>query len=107
MTDLPLASTPTCTGVFAILTAKPGVEREQIMAMMPDEVRATVKLYLGGKLREWHSRDDGRGAVFLLNATSVDEAHAIMDGLPLGKADLVDHMYIAVRPLQPLGLLLM
>jgi hypothetical protein len=39
-------STSTTTGVFAILTAKPGVKREEVMAVMPAEIRATVQLAL-------------------------------------------------------------
>ena len=66
--------------MLVILTVKEGVTREQIMAVMPAEVRQTVQLYLNGKIREWYSRGDGRGAVFLLDTRDVAEAHAIMDG---------------------------
>jgi hypothetical protein len=76
------------------------------MAVMPAEIRATVQLYLNGKIREWYSRGDGRGVVFLLDTRDVAEAQAIMDGLPLGKQNLMDHEYIAVGPLMPLGLLM-
>ncbi|HLH86920.1 MAG TPA: hypothetical protein VKX28_00565 [Xanthobacteraceae bacterium] len=100
------ASTTTTTGVFALLTAKAGVKREQIMAIMPAEIRATVQLHLDGKIREWYSRADGRGGVFLLNAADVAEASAIMEGLPLAKEHLLDHAYIPVGPLMPLRLLL-
>lgn len=100
------ATAPTTTGVMVILTVKAGVTREQIMAVMPAEVRQTVQLYLNGKVREWYSRGDGRGAVFLLDAGDVAEAHAIMDGLPLAKEQLIDHEYIAVGPLLPLRLLM-
>ena len=96
---------PTTTGVMVILTVKTGVTREQVMAVMPNEVRQTVQLYLGGKIREWFSRADGRGAVFLLDTKDVAEAHAIMEGLPLAKQDFMDHEYIAVGPLVPLRLL--
>jgi hypothetical protein len=44
-------STSTSTGIFALLTAKPGVTRERVMAIMPAEIRATVQLYLEGKIR--------------------------------------------------------
>lgn len=37
------------TGVLVLLTAKPGVTREQVMKFMPAEVRATVRLYLEGE----------------------------------------------------------
>src|SRR5262245_14609731 len=100
------ATSPTTTGVMVILTVKTGVTREQIMAVMPGEIRQTVQLYLNGKIREWYSRGDGRGAVFLLDSRDVAEAQAIMDGLPLDKQDLIDHEYIAVGPLLPLRLLM-
>ena len=96
----------TTTGVMVILTAKAGTTREQIMAVMPDEIRQTVQLYLNGKVREWYSRSDGRGAVFLLDVKDVAEGHAIMDALPLARQDLIDHEYIAVGPLMPLRLLM-
>jgi hypothetical protein len=97
---------PTTTGVLVILSAKPGIARDQIMAVMPAEVRATVQLYLGGKIREWFARADGRGAVFLLDTKDVHEAEAIMDALPLARQNLMDHEYFAVGPLLPLRLLL-
>jgi hypothetical protein len=99
-------TSPTTTGVMVILTAKAGVTREQVMAVMPTEIRQTVQLYLNGKIREFYSRGDGRGAVFLLDATDVAEAETIMEGLPLAKQHLLDHEYIAVGPLFPLRLLM-
>jgi len=100
------AISPTTTGVMVILTAKAGVTREQVMAVMPAEIRQTVQLYLNGKIREWYSRGDGRGVVFLLDSTDVAEAQAIMEGLPLATQNLMDHEYIAVGPLLPLRLLM-
>ena len=100
------AVSPTTTGVIVILTAKAGVTRERIMAVMPAEIRETVQLYLNGKIREWYSRGDGRGVVFLLDTSDVAEAHAIIEGLPLAKENVMDHEYIAVGPLLPLRLLM-
>jgi hypothetical protein len=100
------ATSPTTTAVMVILTVKAGVTREQVMAVMPGEIRQTLQLYLNGKIREWYSRGDGRGVVFLLDSGDVDEAHAIMEGLPLAKQNLMDHEYIAVGPLLPLRLLM-
>ena len=99
-------STSTVTGVFALLKAKPGVTRDQVMAIMPAAIRATVRLYLEGKIRDWHARADGRGGVFLLNARDIAEAESIMESLPLARENLLDHEYIAVGPLMPLRLLL-
>jgi len=99
------ATSPTTTGVMVILTVKPGIAREQVMAVMPAEIRETVQLYLNGKIREWYSRGDGRGVVLLLDTKDVAEAHAIMEALPLATQNLMDHDYIAVGPLLPLRLL--
>jgi len=90
---------------MVILTVKAGVTREQVMAVMPAEIRQTVQLYLNGKIREWYSRGDGRGVVLLLDTRDVAEAQTIMEGLPLAKQNVMDHEYIAVGPLLPLGLL--
>lgn len=98
--------TSTVTGVFALLKARPGVTREQVMAIMPSEIRATVQLYLKGIIREWHAREDGKGAVFFINAKTVEEAQSIIESLPLSKEHLLDHEYIPVGPLAALRLLL-
>ena len=100
------AISPTTTGVMVILTVKSGIMREQVTTLMPDEIRQTVRLYLNGKIREWYSRGDGRGAIFLLDTRDVAEAHAIMEDLPLARQHLIDHEYIAVGPLLPLRLLM-
>src|SRR5215510_15612508 len=71
-------ASPTTTGVMVILTVKAGVTREQVMAVMPTEIRQTVQLYLSGTIREWYSRGDGRGVVLLLDTRDLAEAQAIM-----------------------------
>jgi hypothetical protein len=55
---------PKTTEVMVILTAKQGVTRQQIMTIMPDEIRATVKLYLEGKIRQWYSRATAKASFF-------------------------------------------
>jgi len=97
------APAPRTTEVIVILTARKDVNREQIMKIMPSEIRATVRLYLDGKIRQWYSRGDGRGVILFLDAETVDEAHAIIDTLPLSHAALMDHEYIPVGPLLPLA----
>src|SRR6266436_5126189 len=97
-----VAALPRTTEVMVILTAKQGVTREQIMAIMPSEIRESVKLYLDGKIRQWYSRGDGKGVIFLIDAKTQDEARAVMETLPLSKGQLVDHEYIPVGPLMPL-----
>ena len=96
---------PTITEVMVMLTPRQGVTFQQIMPVMPSEIRATVKLYLNGKIRQWYSRGDGRGVIFFVDSKSVEEAHAIIDSLPLSKENLMDHEYVTLGPLLPLGLL--
>lgn len=104
-----MAQTPTpapTTAVLVNLTIKPDVDRAQMVKVMPDEVRATLKLYLDGKIQQWYSRSDGRGVMFILNATDVAAARAVMEELPLSKANLANYDYTALGPLTPLRALL-
>ena len=97
---------PKITGVLTMLVPKPGVIPEQIMKIMPAEIRATVPLYLDGKIQQWYMRGDGRGVIFILNCKDVEEARALIGSLPLSQANLVDEQFIPVGPLLPLGMLL-
>ena len=103
---VPSIAIPKTTAVLVIETPKPGVTPQQIMAVIPEEIRATVRLYLDGKIREWYSRGDGKGVIFLVDATTEDEARAVMETLPLAKQQLMDHEYIPVGPLMPLRALM-
>src|ERR1700745_1345066 len=97
---------PKITGVLTILSPKPGVTVEQIMKIMPAEIRATVPLYLDGKIQQWFTRGDGKGVIFLLNCKDVAEPRGLMEKLPLSKENLLDEQFIPVGPLLPLGRLL-
>ena len=97
---------PKITGVLAMLSPKPGVVPGQIMKIMPAEIRATVPLYLDGKIQQWYMRGDGRGVIFILNCKDEAEARALLESLPLSQANLVDGQFIPVGPLSPLGMLL-
>jgi hypothetical protein len=99
---VPSIAIPKTTEVIVIQTPRQGVAPDQIMAIIPAEIRATVKLYLDGKIRQWYSRGDGKGVVFLVDAKTEDEARAIMETLPLAKEHLMDDQYIPVGPLMPL-----
>src|ERR1700761_8873989 len=96
---VPSGAIPPPTEVLVLLTARQGVTPEQIRAVLPSEVPATVKLYLEGKIRQWFSRGDGKGVIFLVNAKTEDEARDILETLPLAKEGLMDHQYIPVGPL--------
>ena len=103
---IPGAPIPKTTAVLVIETPKQGVTAQQIMAVMPAEIRATVQMYLDGKIRQWYSRADGRGVVFLVEAKTEEDARALMETLPLAKQQYMNHEYIPVGPLMPLRALM-
>src|SRR5215470_16215003 len=89
------------TAVLVNLTIKSEVDRQQLMKVMPDEVRATVKLYLDGKIQQWYSKTDGRGVMFILNVSTLSDAKTVMEDLPLSKANMDTLEYTALGPLTP------
>ena len=99
-----LPSVPT-TKVLAIGHLTSAATPTALAPLMRSEVPETVKLYLAGKIDQWYSRNDQRGVVFLMNVTSVEEAHALLEKLPLGVAGLMEFDLVPVGPLAPLSLL--
>ncbi|HEY0758286.1 MAG TPA: hypothetical protein VGD59_03420 [Acidisarcina sp.] len=79
---------------------------EQLKTIFPKEVPATLRLHLEGKIEQWWARQDQKGPVFLVNATSIEEAHTLLEKLPLGQAKLMEFDYIELTPLTPLHMLL-
>ena len=78
-----------------ILSPKPGLlssNHENYAA----EIRATVPLYLDGKIQQWFTRGDGKGVIFILNCKDTADGSALIESLPLSKEDLVDEQYIPV-----------
>ena len=101
----PPVPSPT-TAVLVNLTVRPDADRAEIVKIMPDEVRATVQLYLDGKIQQWFARSDGRGVMFILNVTDTAAAKGLMEGLPLSKANLATFEYTGLGPLSPLRYLM-
>jgi hypothetical protein len=94
------------TKVLAIGTWTAKATPETRPPIMPSEARDTMRLMLAGKIDQWFAKIDGSGAVFLMNVTDPAEAHALLEKLPLGQADMMRFELIPVGPLWPLGLLL-
>jgi hypothetical protein len=106
---VPSVAIPKTTEVLVLQTAKQGIsppQMQQIVALMPAEIRTAVKLYCDGKIRQWYSRGDGKGVIFLIDAKTEDEARSLMETLPLAKEQLMDHAYVPVGPLMPLRALM-
>ena len=94
------------TKVLAIGHLTSAATPTALAPMMGSEVPETVKLYLAGKIDQWYSRKDQRGVVFVMNVTSVEEAHTLLEKLPLGVAGLMEFDLIPLGPLAPLSALL-
>jgi muconolactone delta-isomerase len=93
---------PVCTGVLVSLTLGAGVDRQQVMRTLPEEMRETAKLYLAGKIVQWWSHVDQAGALFLFDCTTVEEAKALSGELPLVKEGLADLSFTRIGPLMPI-----
>ena len=94
-------SAPT-TRILAIGTITQGASLASVRAILPTEVKETVKLYLAGKIDQWYSLADRNGVVFLLNVTDIEKAHAMLEGLPLGQKHLMQFQLLPLAPLSPL-----
>jgi hypothetical protein len=94
------------THILAIGTVTPGADMAELQKVLPDEVRATVRLYLDGKIDQWFTMTKGRGVVFVLNVTDLDAARAMLEDLPLGRAHLMRFELTPLGPLNPLRQLL-
>ena len=93
--------TPT-TRIRAIGTITPNASLASVRAILPTEVKETVKLYLAGKIDQWFSLADRNGVVFVLNVTDLKEAHTMLGALPVGQAHLMQFQLLPLAPLSPL-----
>lgn len=98
-------SVPT-TKILAIGSVTARGTPAAIAPILPFEVRATVRNFLAGKIDQWFFQTEGNGVVFIMNAGSRAEAHAILEQLPLGVAGMMEFELIALGPLKPLAMLL-
>ncbi len=80
--------------------------RTQARPLLPSEVRATLRLYLDGKIDQWCAKPDETVVVFLMNVPSEKDARDLLEKLPLGQAGFMRFELIPLGPLSPLGLLL-
>jgi hypothetical protein len=97
------ATPPTPTiKILAIGTLNQGVDPAAARAILPNEVRETVKLYLDGKIDQWYSLQGRNGVAFILNVTDLAAAHEMLEKLPLGQAHLMSFELTPLAPLNPL-----
>jgi hypothetical protein len=97
------AARPTATTkILAIGTINSGVDLDKVNAILPGEVKATVNLYLEGKIDQWYSLQDRKGVAFILNVTNPAAANEMLEKLPLGQAHMMSFELIPLGPLNPL-----
>lgn len=100
-----LVKVPT-TKVLAIGSFTADANPADWQKMLPDEVRATVRLYLDGKIDQWFVKQDQSGVVFVMNVTDVQQASEALRQLPFGRSKVMVFNFIPLGPLSPLGSLL-
>lgn len=91
--------------VLAIGTLQ-SLTEEQSSRIFPSEVPATLKLYLSGKIEQFWLRAEMKGAVFLMDVESVEEARTLTGALPFTQENLHTFDFLPVGPLLPLGFLI-
>ncbi len=92
--------------VIALASIHRPLTPEQRQQIMPNEVPATLKLYLDGKIEQFWYRQDSPGVVFLMEVESVEQAKAAVNALPLVAEGFAQYDFIPVGPLAPLGMLI-
>jgi hypothetical protein len=99
------APVPT-THILAIGRFTRPLTSQEMNSILPHEVPDTLRLILAGKIDQAWVRQDRNGVIFLMNVTTVKEAHAVLEKLPLGQAKLMEFDLMPVGPLGPLRILL-
>lgn len=92
--------------ILAMDRILPGTTEDKVKALLSDEVKALVNLYLGGKIRQWYFRQDRPGAVLILEVGSMEEAERIVGSLPLTRSGLLAYDLIPIGPYVPLATLI-
>lgn len=94
------------TRILAVGTLTASATPSVVAPVLQQEVPATLKLYLGGRIDAWYAKTDQTGVVFILDVRTVEEARALLEPLPLGRAGMMTFELIPLGPLRPLGILL-
>jgi hypothetical protein len=103
--DPKLLDVPT-TKVLAIGSFTATTSPKVWLPMVPREAKKTADLYFDGKIDQWYVKQDKTGVVFLLNVKTSDEAHALLDKLPMGVAGVMKFEMIPLGPISPLRMIM-
>ncbi len=91
--------------LLAIMRPRDGVDvRTGVVRHAEEELRALWRLYRDGLVREMYS-PGGPGALLVIEASSVEEAHRVLSTLPLLANEIVALELIQLLPFTPLQML--
>ena len=71
---------------------------DDFAAVLPDETATVRGLYARGVVRQIWLRDDVRGAAFIVEADTREQARSTVDSLPLAKAGMSRFDLIGLSP---------
>lgn len=89
--------------ILAIDKIQEGVTPAMMQLHLPQELAATIKLYLQEKIRTFYFRKDRVGVVFIMECENIEEAKDTLATLPMVQEGLLDFDLIPIGPLMPLG----
>lgn len=84
--------------VLVTLQPTEGIKPEDLRAHVVEENRVVWELYKADVIREMYFRGDGRGAIFVLESTSIDAAKEAFSQLPMVRDGLLIAEFIPLNP---------
>ena len=83
---------------FALEHEQPGCTAPDFQPHLKAEALRAWQLYQSGVIRELYFRPDQHTAVLVLECASLEEAHSVLDTLPLVQAGLICFEVIPLVP---------
>lgn len=84
--------------ILALEKEMPGTTPEQFAPHLKAEAARVWELYKSGGLREMYFRQERSEAVLMLECADVEEAHQLLETLPLVQAGLIEFEIILLVP---------
>lgn len=84
--------------VLVTLQPTEGVKPEDLRAHVVEENQIVWELYKADIIREMYFREDGRGAIFLLESASINAAKEALSPLPMVRDRLLSAEFIGLNP---------
>ena len=84
--------------ILAIDTLKEGVTRDHLEPYLDKELNHAWDIYKSGKFREMYNRGDVPGVAFFMECDTLQEAHQIINQLPMVQAKLIEFKLIPLEP---------